>query len=545
MSWLLHRYIFRELLKTFGLSTVALILLFTSGMGLIRVFKVEEISAADLLRLFTFLVPLCASLLLPIAALFSAAVTYGRLAADNEFDACKASGINIHALLAPAGVLAAATAACTFGFSNYLVPHLSGQLDRLIRPNLPQSLAQVVVQELQNAGHISLRDRYVIYADSVEQVRSDDQADPNGGRRHCVLLNGAAFVEFDRQGPKWFGTAATVTVEFANVDGTPQVQAGLHGVRGFDLRRNQYYAPSYQPVGPMKIPLDIKQKPKWWNLNELLYYRQHPGEAPNIASKIERLRIQMAAGLFYRSLLEDLTGPQRQCRIVGRQNSYYLRAARTRVNEEDGSPVLLQVEVLEKEPDRTRRLRADAAVIRADWIAGRPVARINLRGHVEIEDSQAGGRIVRKASEDLRPVALPAEALLAATRYSTEQIISAEQALPLSGRPELGRQQLRNEIVKLQHKITGIIHMRMGYAAGPVVLVVLGAALGVIFRGGQVLTAFGISFVPALFVIVTIIMGRQLAENTNTGPIGVATIWAGLGLMAGLNPMVILRFLRR
>lgn len=76
-------------------------------------------------------------------------------------------------------------------------------------------------------------------------------------------------------------------------------------------------------------------------------------------------------------------------------------------------------------------------------------------------------------------------------------------------------------------------------------LVVLGAALGVIVRGGQVLTAFGVSFIPALFVIVTIIMGRQLAEQPDKALIGLVIIWTGIAVAAAMNPVIIGRYMKR
>ena len=59
------------------------------------------------------------------------------------------------------------------------------------------------------------------------------------------------------------------------------------------------------------------------------------------------------------------------------------------------------------------------------------------------------------------------------------------------------------------------------------------------------MTAFGISFVPGLMMTVLIIMGRQLAENTNTSTVGIAIIWGGLAAMALVDVGVMTRFLRR
>ncbi|HUW82272.1 MAG TPA: LptF/LptG family permease [Phycisphaerae bacterium] len=548
MVWTLQRYIFRELLKTFALSTVALILLFTSGMGLLKSFNVEDFSPGDMVKLFIFLVPLCASFMMPISALFSAAVTYGRLASDNEFDACKASGINVHRLLLPAGVLAGLVSLCTFSFSNYVVPHLTGQLDKMIEPALPQIFAR----ELAHRGYITVRNRYAIYADQVDQVSAAEQT-PSGQEqlRHYVVLNRAAFIQYEGQEPSLFGTAATATVEFRSVGGEHKIEAGLHNVRVFDWKRSTFIEEDYRPVERTGITIPIKQKPKFWNLKELLRYRRHPAEAPGVINRIELLRMELASFLYFRSLADSLREPGGQVELSSEQRRYTVAAQEVSISEEDGSLKLRGPVVVDAQPNKTRHLTAKEATLRGQWMPYRDTIKfslqMSLRGDVQIEDPEAkaiGGNL-SKPSEDLRPLPLPPSILDATRRYSNAELIDRDVELPLSGGPARGRTGLCADVFKLVYKIDGILHMRLAYSLCALVLVVLGAALGVIVRGGQVLTAFGVSFIPAMFVIVAIIMGRQLAENTNTASIGVAIIWGSLLVTAALNPAITWRFMRR
>ena len=76
-------------------------------------------------------------------------------------------------------------------------------------------------------------------------------------------------------------------------------------------------------------------------------------------------------------------------------------------------------------------------------------------------------------------------------------------------------------------------------------LVILAAALGIIFRGSHVMTAFGISFIPTLFVIIAIVMGRQMTHNANTHLSGLLLMWAGIVVVAGLDVWMLTRVLRR
>ena len=69
--------------------------------------------------------------------------------------------------------------------------------------------------------------------------------------------------------------------------------------------------------------------------------------------------------------------------------------------------------------------------------------------------------------------------------------------------------------------------------------------LFIIFKGSQRLVAFGISFVPALLVIVSIVMGRQMSQNAGPHVAGLMLIWGGIVLVALLDVWLLLRVLRR
>ncbi|MGE0482274.1 MAG: LptF/LptG family permease, partial [Phycisphaerae bacterium] len=118
----LHAYILRELLKTFGLTILALTGVFTLGGGLYNVMRFEGVSSADLIRFLPILLPIAVTLTMPIAALFSVTMTYGRLAADHEFVACRAAGINVHRMFLAALLLGVFVGAFALLFGNYVIP---------------------------------------------------------------------------------------------------------------------------------------------------------------------------------------------------------------------------------------------------------------------------------------------------------------------------------------------------------------------------------------------------------------------------------------
>ena len=120
--WTLQRYIFREMGKTFLLAAIALTGVLGLGGGVMEMIELGEVTPGQLVRLLGLVLPVAAALTLPIAALFSAAATYGRLSADNEFVACRSSGINLHLLFLPSPVLRLASAVVTFCCIYFLFP---------------------------------------------------------------------------------------------------------------------------------------------------------------------------------------------------------------------------------------------------------------------------------------------------------------------------------------------------------------------------------------------------------------------------------------
>ena len=112
-----------------------------------------------------------------------------------------------------------------------------------------------------------------------------------------------------------------------------------------------------------------------------------------------------------------------------------------------------------------------------------------------------------------------------------EKLASDSSALQKGPSPKLaGRQaELRGEIQRTLAEIEAETHSRLVFGIGCVSMIMIGIGLGIILRGGHLLSAFGASCVPAAMLIVCIMAGRNLAKNLGSQTIsGTLLMWVGL-----------------
>jgi lipopolysaccharide export LptBFGC system permease protein LptF len=542
----LQWYISRELLKAFALTAIGLTLAFSLGGGILNMIQVEVLTAVQLGRILMFIIPVSATLTLPVAALFSTTIVYGRLSQDNEINACRAGGINIHWLLAPALALGIFTTAFTFVFSNFIIPQFIGGLEQLVR----KDIEKIFVQTLRTQGHIEYGGKYVMHAESFKEYAGRPTPEnPDGDREHYIELHRASFIELDHGELVQYGTAAKVLVKFENdpQGGDPVVQALMTEVESFDQERQQFYRLGEQRLGPFPIPRRFERKPKWMDLPELLYYLRQPVELPEIQKLMPRFRLQLQAFFFYQALIDGLKGPEHCYRFGTPERGYEIRARAISVDRETERPRLDEPVVRQWWNGLGRTYHAGSATLAVDRPFGEDVPHVylSLGNDVTIVYDSEPDKQIAKTEYEPESVRLPSSVVQRATAITDADVFDVNKALGLSPRLERGRASLAEARVRLANHIVGLIHSRLAFSASVLVLVILGASLGIIFRGGQVLTAFVISFIPGLFVTVLNIMGRQMSEKEPIALIGLIVMWAALGVVALADAIVLKRFLRR
>ena len=83
------------------------------------------------------------------------------------------------------------------------------------------------------------------------------------------------------------------------------------------------------------------------------------------------------------------------------------------------------------------------------------------------------------------------------------------------------------------NEIKAEIHCRAAFSLSCFLLVSLGAALGLVSRGGQFIIAFAVGALPGMAMLAMIFIGKNMIESARiaSDAVGMAMIWGGIGLL--------------
>ncbi|MCK6482908.1 MAG: LptF/LptG family permease [Phycisphaerae bacterium] len=537
----LHRYILREMLKTFALCALALTLLVTMGGGAANLLRGEGFSAADAIRIFLLFVPVAVTFALPVAAMFSAAMTYGRMSADNEITACRAAGINIHRLFASAVAVGAAVSGLTYYSWNYFIPHYIQAGEQIAGTDLAR-LASVHLQK-----NLALTfGRMVLHADRALPI----EVEADQPLRQRLRLEGVAFLELDGTEIVSYGTARVATVMFDRTGDHPQVSADLWDVRTYNARRGQYAATEYQPLAPYTIPLSSRERVSFLDLPTLRSYARDPTQVKEVAGALTGLRRALLHMYAYEHVVAALDGGRGACELSSRDARIELRAEVSRRSRKFGDIGLRNVRVRQSGNGVTRVYSAASGTVVMKEHPDRPGGSVIQIELVDADqtDEGAGGpaaEVVRRARVALPTMDVPASVRDRTARVSDADILNPETALPENDSIRQAREWVTDKYYQKAAQVVGLIHFRSTLALSCAAMILLAALLGVIFRGSHVLTAFGTSCLPALAVALVILAGRQLSERGEYNTIGLSVMWGMDALLAAATALVAFRWLGR
>lgn len=149
---ILHAYILKELLKALALAVPTITGVFCFALVL-QALQSRGLGPVASLRFTMLSAPGALYIALPLSAALVVTLIYGRMAADNEIMACRASGIPILSLVWPALLLAIFGAGLTLSLAAWPLPESAYAAKRVTL----EYAEQLFFSQLEN-GRISVRD---------------------------------------------------------------------------------------------------------------------------------------------------------------------------------------------------------------------------------------------------------------------------------------------------------------------------------------------------------------------------------------------------
>jgi lipopolysaccharide export LptBFGC system permease protein LptF len=587
MSRTLFLYIFKDLFKIFVMASAALAGIMSFG-GLLRPLTREGLDAGQVTRMLGYFGPAMTTYSFPVAALFATAVVYGRLAADNELTACKAGGISLLSITVsgPALVLGLVVAITSLLFLCFVVPFSTLQVERVIYSNL----ARLVQSRIERNHEIEF-EQTTIFAQEAHVIPPGPTT-PRGQQQ--VEMIGVEIISVERDPvdvtllvPKEFYTASRA---FVYIDPLPNgqevnVSVTLQGGVKFPRRYEGATAVGVETTqyGPFEIPSPIKEDVKFMSVWQLKDLYADLSQSRRMKAIIADFVKNGQRRTFLDHLYADLNGP-------GREKVFDLAGHAHDRPRIDWLPPLVRQVLSElaahDEGSYTLRLEPRAALfLHANDVSAAVPGANKAAPPATAPDTRPVERpiVFREDRAGHDPLTVRAASLLVHCQPMTEidkvrvtitlkdclQMMRSggeEEAVPrakyeqsfdfpmseaskaMAGRTVgyyeshanalasgVDRLRLVHDKMQLINNIIAESNGRASFAVSCLILVMLGSALGMMFRSGNFLTAFAVSFIPALLSITLIVAGQRTAANVpfrldgsgNPLQLGLIMVWSG------------------
>ena len=529
MIFTLHRYIFREVFKVFVLAALAMTVIISLGM-ILRPVQEYGVGPQQVFHLIGYFLPITLAFILPMASLFAASLVYGRFAGDNELDACRASGIGIASLIYPGLALAIMVAITHLILSFYVTPAFVQRAEK----SLKADAQKIVFRNIQRQGYYNSPDnRWQVYADLVD-LKSQ-------------MLSGVVITQFGQSGMEKIITCDNAIVRFNLHKLVNEVQITAlkpYYVNCITKETSFLEQTSLTNEFPPLLGDNIKFKKieeiKEIQSNYMLFnpiaqkaypvYGQFIAEL--LADDIERT-IRNSTDKFYRlhSGQKIIRFTADTCSAIDKQRIELNGNIIAEVSDSFSSAysqrifrcskALLFVEGQENIPSLT--------MVMYDTRWRTKEGAENISGSFSVPGLVLPGKIT-----NITDNVTPDNLLQVINPASMSKQLQKEPGAALKALSD----ELQTKIKKTSAAIEAETHSRLAFGIGCVPLVLIGLGLGIIKKGGHLLSAFGVSSIPAGILTVCIMSGRNIIQNPSTNQfIGIIIIWGGvllLFLIAGI-----------
>ncbi|MBN2018876.1 MAG: LptF/LptG family permease [Sedimentisphaerales bacterium] len=533
MVFTLHRYIFREVFKVFALATVALTLMMSLG-SILRPVQEYGVGPGQVIDLMVYFLPITLTFVLPMAALFATTLVYGRLACDNELDACRASGIPLLPLVYPGLALAVMVAIANLLLSFYVMPAFVHRAES----SLKNDARQILFRNIQRKGYYVLPpdNKYHIYADYAD-VKNN-------------TLSGVVAAEVaSKNSIKKIITAESARITFIPHEKFNEVRITAHNTIQIGPDEDTGFAAEWLSLNAEFGSL-MGDNIKFKKIDEMKKIKFAPLAFDPIARLARRVYTQFTAELLAQQINQTLSQPNKSFRLYNDRQIIEFVAKNCAVRNETQLILTDDVIIIERpvsgdSPPRTLHCQKASLDLEGDELT--PTLTLDVRNARRFTEQDSDTLLSRYI---IRGLVMPQQV---SGRFNsadilndiTPQVISSALLASPSNDLKSLQNQLNRKITKTLAEIRAETHSRLVFGVGCITLIMIGIALGVILKDGHLLTAFAASSVPAVALITFIIMGKNLTENLSAKTLsGITLMWAGLIVLSFLALALYRRLLK-
>jgi len=534
MVFTLQRYIFRELFRIFLMATIGLTLILSLG-GVLQPVQEYGVGPRQVLHILLYFMPITLTFVLPMAALFASALTYGRFAGDNELNACRASGISLTTLVYPGLVLAILVAIANLLLSFHVMPYFV----HLAEKSLKADAKQILFRNLERRGYYSMPpdNRQMVHADYVDA--KDD------------TLYGIVAVEAKQGIVQKIRTADAARIQFNPHEKFNEVRLDAAGVMQMGGTDDYWWSVGAAEGWRYEFGSLLGDKIKFKRINEMKQIRANLMLFDPIARLALAAYTQLATQLLAEDMTEKLVTEGKDFyELRGKNDSIRFSAAAVALEGTDKITLTLPVVVEELDNQTGQTLRrlvceeGDRAYLTLQKNVMNPHLTIWLHNPTVEETGQL---ILQCSFPDLM---LPPSVRQSLGSGDVLDIVSPERTSSVLGggaNPILTSYQeaLKKEIDDALVDIRAEMNSRLIFGIGCIPMILIGIGLGIIQKGGHLLSAFGASCVPAATLIVAIISGRNVASSVGLESLsGILIMWGGLAGLVLLTLLIYGKLMR-
>jgi lipopolysaccharide export LptBFGC system permease protein LptF len=578
MTKTLFWYIFGNLLRAFLMTTAGLAGMMSFAV-LLKPLTENGLDFGQVNRLLLYSLPAVCAYSLPVSALFATTMVYGRFAADNEMTAMRACGISYlsprrFSIALPALVLGLLVAVVSLVMLCFIVPAYSLKVEEVIYQNIARVIASRIVQTHSLDFTNSDGKSFNVYADDARLVPPD----PTRPSMQRVELIGPAWIKYEFSPtdhtiaiPKEISMArnAMVSIDRASLSSPSMVTIALNG--GIKFPRvffgNVQVGVKSSGFGPFEIPSVIGENVKFMNIERLAQLAQDPGQSEDVQTIVRGLRkteqqqaylAQVAAAMNHpaadgtasylfagdspESDTFEIGGQDAKCQWLGEEMVITSAAgegeATAWMRQTHGSQQTLFAHA--REIDIRVQPNSDL-----NSYSGPPADRMNVSIELFRVVLQTQGGLETPRGSFARSFSVPMPDAVRAIGKKQLVDFLRDPVCEQGTMPDDVQQWkvasweyfcLHHEQVRANNAARSELHGRASFALSCLSLVMVGCALGVMFRSGNFLNAFAASFVPALLSMMLIVSGQQSATHISYAmdavfkdplPMALAFIWGG------------------